>query len=94
MCAVWQVPNTVAGPWGLCCPFRSLIISPPVQPGTRVVLDFLDMPAYKSTSKYHNRGANIPLNPAEGRQSRALSSSSSDSRIHRRTTGGTQARHR
>ena len=39
MCAVWQeVPNTVAGPWGLFCPFRSLIIvSPPVQPGTRVV---------------------------------------------------------
>ena len=38
MCAVWQVPNTVAGPGGLYSPFRSLIISPQCrQPGTRVV---------------------------------------------------------
>ena len=35
MCAVWQVPNTVAGPWGLYFPFSSFIISPPVQPGTK-----------------------------------------------------------
>ena len=28
--AVRQVPNTVAGLWGLLFPFRSLIISPPV----------------------------------------------------------------
>ena len=34
MCAVWQVPDTAVS---LNYPFRSLIISPPVQPGTIVI---------------------------------------------------------
>lgn len=39
LCAVRQVANTVAGPSGLLRPFRSLIISPPVQnPAQRVLL--------------------------------------------------------